>query len=140
MNDEITCRGCPYLEIRRTEKAMRGFCHCSHESAAALSKVLTVENENAFIAFTPKTDPNTPKVKTSPRWCPLKLAQDPLPIHKNEAYAIISDRKCRGLFYTFEESGVTAIDALPDYPVVEDFTSVPVCVAYLRTKGEQYAK
>ena len=140
MANGITCRGCPYLEIRRTEKAVRGSCFCKHQSATSLSKVLTAENEKAFIAFTPKSDPMTPRMKTSPRWCPRKLAQEPLLIHKNEAYAIISDRKCRGLFYTFEDIGITAIDALPDYPVVENFTSVPVCLAYLKERGLEYAE
>ena len=78
------CRTCIYM--RMTGRAIcngnndgnpRGNCWCEHPEAREVFNRVCPRSPRApgFIGFTPKGG-NKPQIRTSPRWCPLRPAEE----------------------------------------------------------------
>lgn len=74
------CRECLYMAMpRQAERTKnnngkpRGLCYCKHPEATATFKRVCPRSgrEPGFIGFT-EMGGDKPKIKTSPRWCPLR--------------------------------------------------------------------
>ena len=75
------CGVCPYMRMtgrgncnKNNDGKPRGNCWCEHPDALEMFRRLCPRSPRApgFIGFTPMGG-NKPKIKTSPRWCPLRL-------------------------------------------------------------------
>ena len=77
------CKTCDFMKMvsrakrtgnNNTLKGPRGDCHCYHPKAVeTFNKVCPGSPRMAgFIGFTAPGE-NVPQIKTSPRWCPLRL-------------------------------------------------------------------
>lgn len=78
------CGECAYMHMTgRAEKTAnnggipRGACHCQHPDAIKTFERTCPRSPRmpGFIAFT-EMGGDKPKVKTSPRWCPLRQIQE----------------------------------------------------------------
>ena len=80
------CSTCIFMEVQGrakmtangfVEKGTRGDCVCSHPKALEAFRRVCPQSPRApgFIGY---TDPggDVPRIKTSPRWCPLKAEAD----------------------------------------------------------------
>lgn len=66
------CKTCGHVEIDRYDRGERGHCYCNHPHALAAFKASGQIRSACFIGFTDMRG-NAPTVKTSPRWCPLRV-------------------------------------------------------------------
>ncbi len=142
---DIRCSGCEHLHksrpARRTKgnehrKYPRQMCYCFHPLAEESRAILHPDQDYfwPFICYT--SGDGQPKHKTCPKWCPLKMMQEPMEITKEEAYRIIDTRKPRGLFFLKEQGGYTGIDNRTGDAWTEDFESRPKCLKWLVDKKD----
>ena len=75
------CGKCPHMHMagraycnRNNSGNPRGNCWCEHPDALEIFREMCPRNTRApgFIGFT-KMGGDKPQIKTSPRWCPLRL-------------------------------------------------------------------
>lgn len=75
------CVGCNFMKLTGRAKTnannrgnSRGYCTCMHPKALEMFRVICPKSNCSpgFIAFT-EMGGCVPTVKTSPRWCPLRL-------------------------------------------------------------------
>lgn len=84
--DMPVCRMCPYMHMSgcaycngNNSGNPRGSCVCKHpEAVETFYQVCPRSPRTAgFIGYTPMGG-DKPQIKTSPRWCPLRLQQSPV--------------------------------------------------------------
>ena len=66
----MDCRGCEYLKRFRRMSGGKPYCICSHEKVDKLPVELFGSKELGFICLA--DDKGDPKIKSHPRWCPLR--------------------------------------------------------------------
>lgn len=82
----MKCSNCRYLKVEgsakitgnnRHLKAARSYCYCKHPRAEKSFIEMFPKSPRmpSFISFTAPGE-ITPIIKTSPRWCPLKLKSE----------------------------------------------------------------
>lgn len=69
------CKLCGFLEIDRYTRGERGHCYCNHPHALETFKASGQTRAACFIGFT-GTRNLVPTIKTSPRWCPLRVTDE----------------------------------------------------------------
>lgn len=145
MKNDIRCAACHLMQITGRAAVTsnnshfvgsRGNCHCKHPEADAAFKLICPDSGRmpGFIAFT-KRGTNEPDIKTAPRWCPRKLAEEPKEVSKAEAYRIIDTRRPQGMFFLKEGNGYTGIDNRTGDAWTEEFPTKAECPKWLTDEG-----
>lgn len=144
MKSDIRCSTCPHMVIPIRNKIStsnygmsrpRGCCYCKHpESGAILSMIVPGAAPGpGFITYT-KGATDEPDIKTAPRWCPRKRAEEPREISREDAYRIITYGKPQGLFFVQEENGFAGINNATGEAWTENFRSKTKCLEWLTTQ------
>lgn len=78
MSKSPKCNCCKHLKVLNRGFNTRGDCYCEHPNQEYIKefyKKHKIYRSHGFICYTVKYE-NTPKMKTSPKWCPKRMAGD----------------------------------------------------------------
>ena len=141
MKNDIQCTACQFMQVKPDKSATgikgRKKCFCTHSDAKIASKAICEksETESDFISYT-KDDGVDVDIKTTPRWCPLKLMDCPRKISKKAAYKIIDTQIPRGIFYLIEGDIYVGIDNRTGDVWTEEFNTMKQCRKWLAKERE----
>lgn len=147
MKDDIRCATCPMMKMsgrarytaNNSHLALpRGDCFCKHPDAHSAFELICPCSPSmaCFIGYTQGAS-DKPDIKTTPRWCPRKMAAKPRELSKIQGYQVIDTRRPRGLFFVVG-SKVTGIDNRYGDAWTEDFDTKRECLKWLLDeRGEE---
>lgn len=140
MKNDIRCATCPLMKLTGRAKSTRnnshmalprGDCFCEHPDAIAAFEMVCPRSPRmaGFIGYTAK-NADKPSIKSTPKWCPRKMAESPMEVSKVQALQVIETRQPRGLFFVVGEV-VTGIDNRTGDAWTEDFATKRECLKWL---------
>ena len=145
MKSDVRCAACLFMKLAGRARYTRnndhitrprGECFCKHPDALAAFELICPRSPRAacFIGYT-KESSDKPDIKTAPKWCPRKIAENPMEISRKQAEEVIETRTPCGLFFVVEEV-VTGIDNRTGDAWTEDFATKRECLKWLKNRDE----
>ena len=144
---EIRCGDCEYCKVLKWTRGKcgnngRGECFCTHPASKECFDIIkhkSTENGDCFISYTVGIS-KSPRIGTSPRWCPKSFMERPVQLTKKQAYKIINEKRPEGLFFVQDNYLYTGLANINGETDAEEFIYFDDCKSWLKEIKERHVK